>query len=384
MRQVTFRVLHITPKLGGGGVEVFVHSLVEHLSLLGVRCFVVPFRERWKHYSNLFEFSLVDVIGFPLDFSLNIVSYRVSQFFRSIVISMKLIFLVKKYRINLIHLHEDDIKLAILLLRFCGKSGVLLVWTLHMVKDYSSEDAEKIVMMSKKENSNFLITQVSDYCLSTQFIERLVPKVITVPNGVDITLLEKYRRTRDNRSTSGIVRLGAVGRLEKIKGYDILIRAFSLLDFTRFELKIVGDGGEYNNLQTLIDHLGLIKRIQLLGRIDYPYQQISDFDIFIQPSRSEAFGLAIIEAMALGVPVIATRTGGVVDLLAQGNAGYLVNAEFPEGIADAVNELTSNEEMYSNFSIQGVMKASFFSVENMSRKYLELYFSLINCSGTEN
>lgn len=106
----------------------------------------------------------------------------------------------------------------------------------------------------------------------------------------------------------------AIGSLIYRKGFDLLIRALTNLNIPRssWALKIIGEGEERNNLQNLIDSCGLVGNIELLGQLprNEIAQILNDSDFFILPSRSENFSVAIIEALACGLPVITSNCGG--------------------------------------------------------------------------
>ncbi len=123
----------------------------------------------------------------------------------------------------------------------------------------------------------------------------------------------------------------AMGRLVHKKGFDLLIRAFATLaaDFPRVRLLIAGDGDERAALEKLIDELHLRARVVLLGFADRA-KTIALFwgcEFFVLSSRLEPFGIVVLEAMAAHKAVLATRSGGVIDLIQPGLNGYLVDVD---------------------------------------------------------
>lgn len=120
-----------------------------------------------------------------------------------------------------------------------------------------------------------------------------------------------------------VVRFVTTGNLLPVKGFDNLITAFSQLHLPpdTWSLRIIGGGKEYGNLQQLIDKLGLEENIRLCGRKNREgvIEVLQDSDVYVMSSRSETFGVAAIEALACGLPVIATDCGGARDFLSMDN-----------------------------------------------------------------
>jgi glycogen(starch) synthase len=137
----------------------------------------------------------------------------------------------------------------------------------------------------------------------------------------------------------------AAGRLVHKKGFDLLIEAFARIapQFPQIQLLIAGDGEERQPLQELLDRLELCARVKLLGFTDRQ-QTIRLFlgcEFFVLSSRIEPFGIVVLEAMAAGKPVLATRSGGVVDLVQPGVNGLLVEPQV-QALADGMREMLSH------------------------------------------
>lgn len=134
------------------------------------------------------------------------------------------------------------------------------------------------------------------------------------------------------------LKIVSVGRLEHVKGYDILIEAMDILVNKRHidaSLMIVGGGSQHATLQQQIQQLGLSKNIYLIGSQSNPYPYIAAADIYVCPSRAEGFNIAILEALTLNKPVIATATAGPTEILAQRPCAKIVPIA-PQAIADAL------------------------------------------------
>lgn len=136
--------------------------------------------------------------------------------------------------------------------------------------------------------------------------------------------------------------LVAMGRLVPLKGHDLLLRAFGQLAarFPAWHLAVLGDGPERARLERLRDELGLTGRARFWGTVRDPQAWLRQADLFALPSRQEAFPLALAEALACGVPVVAAEYhAGVRDLVTDGDNGLLVPSEDVGALADALGRL---------------------------------------------
>ena len=134
----------------------------------------------------------------------------------------------------------------------------------------------------------------------------------------------------------------AKGQMDFVKAAAIVANQPGDVEFI-----IAGDdksrtGENRQRLEALISQLGLTGRVSLLGRCDDLQQLLSTFDLFVSPSRLESFGLAIVEAMACGVPVVATRTGGAGEIIKDGETGRLVPVGNAKALAKEICDLVEN------------------------------------------
>lgn len=169
-------------------------------------------------------------------------------------------------------------------------------------------------------------------------------KTLIIPNTYEVDLF----RFAERPAHSGPVRLVSVGRLSSEKGHDVLLRALSTLtaEGGDLALTIVGDGPERSRLTELAVALGVAERVRFTGVLTGRElaAELAAADLSVLPSRSEGFGVAVIEAMATGLPVVATRSGGPETII-DAETGVLVATDDPAalaaGLADAVARLAS-------------------------------------------
>jgi glycosyltransferase involved in cell wall biosynthesis len=145
--------------------------------------------------------------------------------------------------------------------------------------------------------------------------------------------------------------VGTVGRLVPIKGHTWLVRAvpFVVAEFPEARFVLVGDGPLGAGLRKLAEGLGVGRHVVFLGtRQDVP-ECLAALDLFVLPSLNEGMGRALVEAMAVGLPVVATRVGGVPDIVAHGTTGLLVPPQDAEALAAAVLELLRDRKRMAAF-----------------------------------
>lgn len=133
--------------------------------------------------------------------------------------------------------------------------------------------------------------------------------------------------------------IGHLGTLRREKGQDLLLRALTHLADLDSILLLVGDGPEESTLKRLADDLGIADRVHWHGRELDAASILDAIDIFAFPSRSEGLGIAILEAMARGLPVVAAETGGLPEIIRNGTTGLLVPPDDPIALAAAIRQL---------------------------------------------
>lgn len=135
----------------------------------------------------------------------------------------------------------------------------------------------------------------------------------------------------------GTLTIGVAARLVPVKGIKYLIEAISHLD--GLHLEIAGDGPERAELERHAAMFGVSDDVTFAGWVDEISEMMSHWDIYVQPSVAEGFGIAALEAMALGIPVIATDVGGLREIIVEGETGYLVPPKNPGKLAARIREL---------------------------------------------
>ena len=212
-------------------------------------------------------------------------------------------------------------------------------------------------------------------------------KVRTIHNGVDTRRFSDQDRDAARRAlgiddSARVV--GTVGRLDPVKDQATLIRAFASLVAARPEavLVIVGDGPSRRALDLLAADLGLEGRIRMLGTRADVAHLLGGFDVFALPSIAEGISNTVLEAMATGLPVVATRVGGNPELVDDGVNGRLVPPGNPAALAEALDAYLADSlvrALHGKASRQRAVTQ--FDLPTMVEAYRSLYVSLAGTAG---
>jgi L-malate glycosyltransferase len=174
--------------------------------------------------------------------------------------------------------------------------------------------------------------------------------------------------------------IGAIGRLHREKGMDILVRSFSHLagDFPDLKLVIIGDGPEKENLRELVSRMNLSERVIFAGFLPEPEKYIPLFEAFVLPSRIEAMPIALMQAMAAGKAIVATNVGGVSELIADNQTGFLVPVEDEFLMTRAISRILRDPALSKKMGQAAKEKAAGeFSRDKMVDSYRRLYQSAV-------
>ena len=204
--------------------------------------------------------------------------------------------------------------------------------------------------------------------------EGLAPASIAViPNGVDRPRHESAGVAAEQRT-----RVITVANLRPEKNHETLIAAADLLsaDFPDVEFQIVGDGPRRSELEALVRSRRLDDRVSLLGHREDVGRLLSEASIFALPSRSEAFPNGAIEAMAAGLPVVASAVGGLLDLIEHGRTGLLIEPGNPTALADALRQLLTNQTAAARIGEHARAHVQQrYSFERMVKAFEDLYLA---------
>jgi glycosyltransferase involved in cell wall biosynthesis len=195
-----------------------------------------------------------------------------------------------------------------------------------------------------------------------------------VPNGVDLKLFRPADPA--TRRPSKKIRCLAVARLIERKGLGDLIRALALLEPGRFELELVGGGADEGVLRDLAAQVGVAQDVRFLGPLSRAEvaERYREADLFTLPSSAEAFGNVFAEALASGLPIVGSATGGIPDLVEHGSNGLLVPPGDVNALAGAIRYLADDPELRTEMTLRNRAKAeATLEWAQVTRRYLSIY-----------
>lgn len=208
-------------------------------------------------------------------------------------------------------------------------------------------------------------------------------KISVVYNGIELESPRPHHAGNDVRNEVGIPTaatvIGTVGRLSNIKRQDILIRCLAKIrkHNTNVHLLIVGDGPLKTDLIQLAWKLGLADVVHLAGYQTEPRKYLAAMDVFALSSASEGMPLALLEAWAVGRPVVAFRVGGLPEIIAHRRNGILVDAGHETELAEAIYEVITNRKLAGELAAEGRRQVeNEFSLERTAQRYDDEYRSL--------
>jgi len=167
-------------------------------------------------------------------------------------------------------------------------------------------------------------------------------RIVVIPNAVDVASFDAIAANR--RIPAEPFQIGFIGRLDPIKRIEDLVASMKGWRLCQAHLHIFGDGPQRPHIEQEIQRLGLAERVTLHGAISRPHEALASIDVLVLPSDAEGFGLVLIEAMAAGVPVVATRVAGIQDVVDDRKTGVLVPPRSPLDLCAAAKMACLNRE----------------------------------------
>ncbi len=231
------------------------------------------------------------------------------------------------------------------------------------------------------------IVALSDADLDEQVSLGLAPrgKFTVIMNGIDVENFASCdeKAVADFQGKWGLagkVVVGSVGRLSREKGHDIMLKAFAAVrrSFPQSKLLLVGDGSCMGDLQKLAGDLGVGDEVVFTGGLADVRSALRSMDVFVLPSRYESQGIAAMEAMAAGVPVLASKVGGVPGIIVDNTDGILVEPDNPAELSRNICVILGDPGLRERLAANARRKAlSLFRRERMVAEYENLYSRLM-------
>lgn len=350
-------LLHLVETLGMGGAEMM---LLHYIRALG--------NEHYKHHIYCFGFDgpireLIEKLGVPVIMGPKCYSIKHPiKFTLSIFVLVKnLMSFIQDNRIQVIQSHAGrSNELAVVI----GKlSGVVAFPTIHSTMAFVDTRSIRDPRVCLRKALNWVIYRISGQVIAvSQEIKDIIcqsfrleeSKVLVLKNGIifDEGVSEPVDLKKEIFDSSNKLKLIAVGRLVPLKGFDILIKAVAEVVNQGFDdllVLIVGgekpNGGEQSRLQALIRNLNMDNYVRLLGLRHDVIGLMKACDIFVLPSRYEGLSLAMIEAMACGLPIVASNGPGLKDFISDLQNGLLFPVDDHMVLAKCILRLAEDKDL---------------------------------------
>jgi len=224
--------------------------------------------------------------------------------------------------------------------------------------------------------------------VSTEMAQSLVgvgidaKRIALIPNGVEIAGVEDHFDQVSLKS--GLLEDAEafivlfVGRLVAEKGLERLIRVWaSLVGREKMTLVIAGDGPLRTELESLVKDLNLLSSVRFLGHQRDVSKLYTMADVFVLPSRTEGMSNALLEAMAAGIPPIASNVGGNRDIIEDQNSGFLVDWDDPTPCAEVIRKLRTDAELRQRIGNAAKTRVRFFALSCIAQQYQQLYHEVL-------
>jgi glycosyltransferase involved in cell wall biosynthesis len=360
-RNRPLKILHIDPERNWGGGEAQVFGLLAYLAARGHRNDLLtdPAGALWARCQSL------AVTTRPIHVR-NDIDLRYVPALRR---------LIKNHRYDLVHFHTKRAHaLSLWLPRFRG--GPKYVVTRRM--DYPERrNFYTHWLYNRRVDGVVAISGAIRGALIEAGVE--AGKIRLIPSGIDVEAFSSGLATQQRERAMAVV--GCLAALEVRKGQRFLLEAAAVLKNQAIEVEIrfAGDGPERAALEVLASRLGLSDRVCFLGFVPEPAGFLAAVDIVALPSLYEGLGVAALEAMAAGKPVVATRVGGLAESVIDGVTGFLVPPKDAPALAEAIATLVRHPALAAAMGERGREHvARNFSLVETARQNEAFYYDLLD------
>ena len=300
-----------------------------------------------------------------------------------LALSSKLVDMVKLYGIELLHVHYAIPHayagyMAKQMLKDQGIS-IPMVTTLHgtditLVGNHPNYKSAVSFSINKSD----VVTSVSESLKKATYeLFDIKKDIVVIPNFIELNKVNTARAVTCERSVMAhpderIVT--HISNFRKVKRIDDVVAIFNKIQHTiPAKLMMVGDGPEREKAEKLCEKLGISDKVIFFGNSNEIDKILSYSDLFLLPSETESFGLAALEAMACGVPVISSNSGGLPEVNEEGFSGYLSNVGDTDAMAANAVKILQNNDTLHTFKENALKSAQKFDIQNILPLYEEVY-----------
>lgn len=364
------------PTFGGSGVVAT--ELGIGLSHRGHEVHFITYKQpvRLEYLSANIHFHEVSVPEYPLFL------YQPYE----LALSTKLVNTIKKYDIEVLHVHYaiPHAYAGYMAKKMLEEDGyhIKMMTTLHGtdITLVGSHNFYKVAVNFSINKSDCVTSVSNSLKEDTLRIFNIKKDINVIPNFIDFEKLNDHvedceRHTMANEDEMIITH---VSNLRPVKRIGDVIKIFTkILKHQKAKLIVIGDGPDRDKAVNIALNLGVRKQVIFMGKSNDIEKILCFSDLFILPSEKESFGLAALEAMAHGVPIISTNTGGLPEVNIHGVSGFLSDVGDTDDMANNALKIFKNKEIHQQFKEAAKSRAKEFDIKNVIQSYESLYKQML-------
>ena len=366
-------ILQVIPSLAiVGGAEVLVVKIAIFLKELGHNVTILCFAAKENQLVELLRKNNIEIVIVPKKMNLRSKKMNLRYVFYSpynFIFTNKYI---KNHNFDIVHAHLFPARLCMAMVRLIYKNKIPLVATEHSTYDTRRR---KIIfkLLNKISYSQFdkivAVSQSTKDAL-VKWIPNTNRRCLVIYNGINNKEFDTIKKEKDKKQELVVM---LVGNFTHAKGHDILLRAFALTK--NMKLYLVGEGKLQDEIKELARKLNIADRVYFLGNRQDVASLLASVDIYVQSSLWEGFGIAVVEAMAVGLPIIVSDVPSLSEVV--GEAGMTFPCGNVNKLADTLMLLASNKELRDKLSILAKKRSLLFSLEKTVKEHLSLYNTML-------
>ncbi|MCK5216663.1 MAG: glycosyltransferase family 4 protein [Methanosarcinales archaeon] len=365
-----------------GGTENVAYHLAYNIAMEGHETTIfttsIDFKESVETYNNarIYRYGKTFAIG-------------------SAGMSLKLLYKPLEHEIDIVHAHAGNPPAPIVAYWYAKKKKKPFIVTYHgdgqwdwggVIRRTSVYFYNKYLLDRILSYADVIISPSKYYIGESRVLGKYMDKIVVIPNGINVDEFDFGYSKEKCRSKLGLSidsrMILFLGTLSPHKGPDILIKAMSEIvkEVPDAKLVFVGDGGMRKELLMLSKKLGIKKNVEFAGFVEEDIKPLyyRAADVFCLPSvmKHEIFGIVNLEAMACSVPIVASKIGGVPDVVRDGENGLLIPPRDSDALADAITYLLENEDIREKIGKNGRKKVEDYSWNRIAEETEKVYSSL--------
>ena len=356
------RLFLIVPTLGTGGGEKLVVDLAKNLNKDFFDVNIVSlFPKQNTLYEDIIDKNDINVI------------YMNKKLGPNLKIIVDMINLFRKYKPDIVHTHLYVIPYVLPASILCNVKS--RIHTVHSIAQKEAEGNLRRIMKVAFKYFKFIPVGICEYVQESIADVYKIPKnkIPCIYNGIDTEIFNSKTKVYNSRDKN--IKIISTGRLQSVKNHKLMINAFAEVCnyIPNVQLTILGDGELRNELECQINKYNLNERIILKGVVKDVSKELNESDIYIITSDYEGLPLSVLEAMSCGLPIVATKAGGVVDIVKDGENGILVEVGNVEELINAIMKIIQDKNLKLKMGIKSKELSKLYDIKRCTTEYEHLY-----------